>query len=170
MRANTALLTDAYLTALRASSGAAKRERQATHCFSEGASMEISATVRSAQATHEVVVRTGAVAQGLAIRPKATGCGSAVNGGEFLMLALATCFCNDLYREAERLRIPINSVEVEASAEFPGIGLAATNIRYRARVSSSAPASAVADLLRQTDAVAEVHNTIRTGLPVALVT
>ena len=34
---------------------------------------------------------------------KSPGRGSAVNGGEFLVLALATCYCNDLYREAERL-------------------------------------------------------------------
>ena len=132
--------------------------------------MEISATVKNSQATHDALVRTGTVTQALGIQPKSTGCGSAVNGGELLMLALATCFCNDLYREAERLRIPIDGVEVEASAEFPGIGLAATDIRYRARVKSPAPASAVADLLRHTDAVAEVHNTIRAGLPVALVT
>ena len=45
----------------------------------------------------------------------------------------------------------------------------ATNIKYRAAVSSSAPASAVAQLLRETDAVAEVHNTVRTGVPVELV-
>ena len=86
------------------------------------------------------------------------------------MLALATCYCNDLYREAERLCIPLDSVEVEASAQFPDIGLAATNIRYRARVSSPASSHAIADLLRQSDAVAEVHNTIRAGVPVALVT
>jgi organic hydroperoxide reductase OsmC/OhrA len=133
-------------------------------------SMEISATVKSSEPSHEVTVRTGAASQALAVPAKATGKGSAINGGEFLMLALATCYCNDLYREAERLRIPLDSVEVEASAQFPDIGLAATSIRYRARVSSPASASAIADLLRQTDAVAEVHNTIRAGVPVALVT
>lgn len=85
------------------------------------------------------------------------------------MLALATCYCNDLYREAARLSILLDGVEVEASAEFPGIGLAATDIRYRARISSPAPASAIEDLLRQTDAVAEVHNTLRAGVPVELV-
>jgi organic hydroperoxide reductase OsmC/OhrA len=132
--------------------------------------MEISATVKSSKPRHEVTVRTGATVQGLAVPAKATGKGSAINGGELLMLALATCYCNDLYREAERLRIPLDSVEVEASAQFPDIGLAATDIRYRAQVSSPASTSAIADLLRQTDAVAEVHNTIRAGVPVALVT
>ncbi|HEU5296373.1 MAG TPA: OsmC family protein [Burkholderiaceae bacterium] len=130
--------------------------------------MQISATVINFGARHEVTVRTGAVAQALAVSAKTSG-GSAVNGGEFLMLALATCYCNDLYREAARLGIAIDGVEVEATAEFPGIGLAATGIRYRAVVDSTASAAAVADLLRQTDAVAEVHNTVRSGVAVELV-
>jgi len=84
------------------------------------------------------------------------------------MLALATCYCNDLYREAARLALSIESVEVEASAEFSGIGLAATNVSYRAKVSSSAAPDKIAELLRVTDAVAEVHNTVRAGVPVTL--
>ena len=131
--------------------------------------MEISASVRSSQSKHETLVRTDSVAQSLAVPRKPAGAGSGINGGEFLMLALATCYCNDLYREAQRLRIPIESVHVDATAEFPGVGLAATNIRYRATVESSAPAESVVELLRQTDAVAEVHNTVRSGIPVQLV-
>ena len=132
--------------------------------------MEISATVRNANPFHEVVVRTDAAARTLSIPPRASGRGSAVNGGELLMLALATCYCNDLYREAERLAIPIESVEVEASAIFPAVGEPATGIRYRAKVSSPAPEAAIADLLHHTDAVSEVHNTIRAGATVTLVT
>ena len=130
--------------------------------------MEISATVTSSASAHVASVRTGTVSQSLAVPTKVTGRGSSINGGEFLMLALATCYCNDLYREAERLRIPIEGAEVEATAEFPGVGLAATNIRYRAVVKSSANAEALAQLLRETDAVAEVHNTIRAGVSVEL--
>ena len=131
--------------------------------------MEISATVRNGADEHAVTVRTGTARQSLPIAAKTAGRGSAVNGGEFLMLALATCYCNDLYREAERLGLSIERVEVEASADFGGVGLAATNIRYRATVASTAPDSAIADLLRRTDAVAEVHNTLRRGVPVTLV-
>jgi uncharacterized OsmC-like protein len=115
-----------------------------------------------------VSVRTGTSSQSLAVPAKAAGRGSAINGGEFLMLALATCYCNDLYREAERLGVPIEGAWVEASAEFPGVGLAATNISYRAIVESPASPDAVARLLRQTDAVAEVHNTVRAGVSVEL--
>jgi hypothetical protein len=46
--------------------------------------------------------------------------------------------------------------------------LAASNISYRATVSSPASAEKVAELLRVTDAVAEVHNTVRSGVPVTL--
>ena len=130
--------------------------------------MEISATVRNAAGTYEALVRTGTTTQPLAIAAKATGRGSAVNGGELLMLALATCYCNDLYREADRLGILIDGVEVEASAEFAGVGLAARNIRYRATVSSPASADTIATLLRETDAVAEIHNTVRAGVAVTL--
>lgn len=130
--------------------------------------MEISATIRNSELRHDVAVRTGGVEQSLSIAAKPAGRGSAVNGGELLMLALATCYCNDLYREAERLHVALDTVEVEASAEFPGIGLAATHIRYRARVSSPATPLEIETLLRETDAVAEVHNTLRKGVPVVM--
>ncbi len=130
--------------------------------------MKISAVVRHDASRHEVVVSTGDATQTLAIPPKPSGGGSGVNGGEFLTLALATCYCNDLYREAARLGLTIDAVEVEASADFVGIGLAATNIVYRARVASPASADEIAALLRATDAVAEIHNTVRAGVPVTL--
>lgn len=128
----------------------------------------ISATVSNFPTRHEVCVRTGENTQDLAVPPKPSGKGSAVNGGEFLMLALATCYCNDLYREAERLDIPVEGVVVKASADFPGVGLAATNIQYEVEVASPANPQDIARLIRQTDAVAEVHNTIREGAAVAL--
>jgi uncharacterized OsmC-like protein len=105
----------------------------------------------------------------LTVPAKASGLGSAVNGGEFLMLAVATCYCNDLYREAARMGVPIEGVLVEATAEFTGVGLAARNIHYRAVVESSASVEQVERLLEETDAVAEVQNTVRSGVAVRLV-
>lgn len=130
--------------------------------------MLISAHVTHTAADHRVSLATAGHAKTLRVPARADGPGSSVNGGEFLMLALATCYCNDLYREAKRLNIRLDAVEVEASAEFEGVGLAATNIRYRARVSADADEGQIARLLHETDAVAEVHNTIRSGAAVAL--
>ena len=131
--------------------------------------MQIAAFVKNSGTSLEVSVSTDGSRQKVPIPGKSPGQGSAVNGGEFLMLALATCFCNDVYREASRLRIPVDAVEVEANAEFAGIGLAASSITYRARVSSPASETEIAALLRETDAVAEVHNTVRAGARVSLV-
>lgn len=130
--------------------------------------MEISARVSSAPGSLEARVRTGSSEHALVVAPKPGGGGSATNGGEFLMLALATCYCNDLYREALRLGIPLDAVQVEATAEFEGIGLAASSVRYRAQVTSAAGAETIERLLRETNAVAEVHNTLRKGVPVEL--
>lgn len=130
--------------------------------------MRIAARVHNTGHDHRVNVTTAGSTQNVAISAKAKGSGSAVNGGEFLMLALATCYCNDLYREAARSNIAVDSVEVEAEADFDSVGLAATNITYRARVVSTASQAEIEALLRQTDAVAEVQNTIRAGATVSL--
>jgi organic hydroperoxide reductase OsmC/OhrA len=128
--------------------------------------MRIAAHVRHATGTrHEVEVQTAGPARPLEVSAKPDG-GSTVNGGEFLMLALATCYCNDLYREARRLGLRLDAVEVVAEAEFDGVGLAARDVRYRARVESGADTATLEQLLRETDAVAEVHNTLRAGAAV----
>lgn len=130
--------------------------------------MQISAFVKNGGSTHEAHVSTSGSMRELTVPAKPDGRGFAINGGELLMLALATCYCNDLYREAQRLGITLTRVEVEAHAEFAGIGLAARDIRYRTRVESPASPEQIGDLIRQTDAVAEIHNTIRAGVPVTL--
>ena len=131
--------------------------------------MQITAQVRNAGAFHEVTLTTAGTSRNLAIPARADGAGSSVNGGELLMLALAICYCNDVYREAARLAIAVTAVDVEATAEFESIGLAASNIRYKARVASPATIEQIERLLRETDAVAEVHNTVRQGVNVTLV-
>ena len=127
--------------------------------------MQITAQITNTADTHTTQVATAGAARPLAL-PGRPGGGSAVNGGELLMLALATCYCNDLYREAARLGLTLTAVEVEASASFEGIGLAARDIRYRARIASPATPEQIEQLLGETDAVAEVHNTLRAGAPV----
>lgn len=131
--------------------------------------MRISATVRNTPESHEVFVQTLDNVRSLTIPARDGGRGSAVNGGELLMLALATCYCNDIFREARILGIEVREVEVEVNGEFGESGTPATTIDYRANVSANASDEGIRNLIRHTDSVAEVHLTIRRGLAVTLV-
>ena len=130
--------------------------------------MNISARVTNQLGEHTVTVQTNGREQSLAIAHKADGFGSSVNGGELLFLALATCYCNDLYREGRKRGIEITRVEVEVSGEFGAEGAPAKNIRYRASVDAKAPREAIVELMRHTDTVAEIQNTLRASSPVSL--
>jgi uncharacterized OsmC-like protein len=130
--------------------------------------MEITARLENHEGHHSVSLETNGVTHALTIAPKATGAGSSVNGGELLFLALATCYCNDLYREAAKREIPVERVEVEVRGSFPAEAAPATNVTYRAWVTARASQDAIRDLLAQTDKMAEVHNTLRAGTPVTL--
>lgn len=124
--------------------------------------MWIRARVENRHHHHHVTVTTGESSHALAIAAKPGGHGSATNGGELLCLALATCYCNDIYREAAARGIVVEAVEVEAEAEFGGPGEPAKSVRYRANIQARGSAEAVRALAIHTDTVAEVQNTLRT--------
>ena len=128
--------------------------------------MKIVARVRNGTGRHDVVVSTSGSEKTMAIPPKASGSGSSVNGGELLFLALATCYCNDVYREAGKRGIEVASVEVDVVGEFGGEDQPASRIEYSARVVGSAPESELRELMAATDRVAEIHNAIRGGVAV----
>jgi uncharacterized OsmC-like protein len=130
--------------------------------------MNISAKVSNRKDEHRVTLNTAGREHSLNVAPSAGGFGSSVNGGELLFLALATCYCNDLYREAKKRNIAIEQVEVEVSGEFGAEGEGAKHITYSAWVTADAPEAEIADLMRHTDTVAEIHNTLRSASPVVL--
>jgi uncharacterized OsmC-like protein len=129
--------------------------------------LNISARVASAGGTHLACVETNSVVRNVPIPAKAQGAGSSVNGGELLFLALATCFCNDVYREAAKRDLVVDRVEVDVNGEFDADG-DARNIRYRTEIASNAPRDALANLVRYVDQIAEIHRAVRTGTPVEL--
>lgn len=130
--------------------------------------MHISASVLNSDQHNQVKVTTNHISKELAIPNKTEGKGSAVNGGELLFLALATCFCNDIYREASKRQMDIQSVEVVVSGDFGGEGEPAFNIQYEAKVDANEPVEKVQDLIAYVDKIAEVHNTLRKGTSVTL--
>ncbi len=130
--------------------------------------MQISASILNTGSQNEVKVRTINATKQLLIPPKPEGNGSSINGGELLFLALATCFCNDIYREASKRQMQIRAVEVFVSGEFGEEGKPGFNIEYEAKVDCDATEEEINDLILYVDRVAEVHNTLRIGTPVTL--
>ena len=130
--------------------------------------MKISAHVKNSRDNHEVTLRTNENVHALNIPPKATGYGSSANGGELLFLALASCYCNDIYREAAKRKIKVERVEVTVEGDFGAEGEPAKNVMYRAKVFAQANEDEIREVMRFTDTVAEIQNTMRTGIPVVL--
>jgi uncharacterized OsmC-like protein len=131
--------------------------------------MKIGAKVLSSQNSHKVVLISGNHSREITIPPKNSGFGSSVSGGEALFMAVATCYCNDIYREATLRSLAVERVEVEVEGDFPAEGAPAENVTYRASVKANADPDAIRDLMRHTDSVAEIHNTLRAATPVKLI-
>jgi organic hydroperoxide reductase OsmC/OhrA len=130
--------------------------------------MKITAHVKNSHNHHHVTLATNDQHHTLDIPPKANGYGSSANGGELLFLALATCYGNDIYREAAAQGIEVTAVAVEVSGEFGAPGEPARNVTYRATITGKADAATLEALARHTDSVAEIQNTLRAGAAVHL--
>lgn len=126
------------------------------------------ATVTNYRGVNEVNLQMNDQRQTIEIPPKAEGYGLSASGAELLFLALATCYCNDIYREAAKRGIQVERVEVEVDGDFEREGGAATNVTYHTRVKADASKDDVLDLMRHTDTVAEIQNTLRAATPVEL--
>jgi uncharacterized OsmC-like protein len=130
--------------------------------------MKITAKVENSKDNHQVTLRTNDNVHSIRIPPRSTGYGSSANGGELLFLALATCYCNDIYREAAKRNIKVEHVEVEVDGDFGAEGEPAKNVTYRARVTARASEQEMQDMMRFVDTVAEIQNTLRIETPVVL--
>lgn len=129
--------------------------------------MKFSAYIKNNPDGHDVTLKVGEKEQTLPVAPKPSG-GSSITGGELLFLALATCFCNDIYREGIKRGIQVESVEVDVDGDFEAERMPATNIVYRAKVKAEASEEEIQDLILYTDSIAEIQNTVRLGTPVKL--
>ncbi len=128
--------------------------------------MKIGAHIDNSAAGHFVTVETNGAERSITIPSKDGGFGSGINGGEVLLMAVATCYCNDVYREAARRNITIHRVKVDVSAEFGAEGEPARSITYSAEIEGDASDDEIRELARHTDTVAEIQNTLRTGVNV----
>ncbi len=130
--------------------------------------MKISSHVENSRGRHHVSLRAGDTLHALEIAPRPTGFGSTINGGELLLVALATCYCNDIYREAAHRGLKVERVAVDVEGEFGAEGEPARNVTYRARVEAQGTEADIRALMLHTDTVAEIQNTLRAGTPISL--
>ena len=130
--------------------------------------MKISARIENRKDHHQVTLQTNDGIHSIVIPPKSTGYGSSANGGELLFLALATCYCNDIYREAAKRNFTVERVEVNVEGDFDTEGEPAKNVTYRAKVFANASEEDIRELMKFTDTVVEIQNTLRIETPVVL--
>ena len=130
--------------------------------------MRISAHVKNSHNHHHVTLATNDTVHSITIPPKCTGYGSSANGGEVLFLALATCYGNDVYREAATRGIEVTAVEVTVEGDFGAAGEPARNVTYHAKVTGRGSTADLRALAEHTDTVAEIQNTLRAGAAVHL--
>lgn len=130
--------------------------------------MKIRANVLNNHGNHHVLLKSDDNEHAISIQPKPDGFGSSTNGGELLFLALATCYCNDIYREAAKRGIKVEGVEVEVEGNFDAEGEPAKNVTYRAKLEGQGSKEDLLELLEHTDRVAEIQNTLRVATPVIL--
>lgn len=99
----------------------------------------------------------------------AGGLGLGFNGGELLLLAIGGCFSNDIFREADKMSIRVTSVEIEVSADWGGEPVRAQNVTMKVKVDANVSPDRIRELIRHTDSVAEIPNSLRHGTQVTLV-
>jgi uncharacterized OsmC-like protein len=105
----------------------------------------------------------------IADRPKEKGGGGlGFNGGQLLNLAVAGCVSNDLFREAAARGIVIHQVRVTVVSDYEGDPPVSTPIRYEVEIEGDAGAEELERLVRETDDIAEIPNTLRQGIDVNL--
>jgi putative redox protein len=69
---------------------------------------------------------------------EAGGLGLGFNGGELLLLAIGGCYSNDIYREAAKRGIAVNSVRVKVDADWSGDPVRAQNVSFSVIVEADA--------------------------------
>ncbi len=96
---------------------------------------------------------------------EAGGGGKGFNGGQLLYLAVAGCISNDLFREAPRFGVELESVRVTVDGDFSGEPAVSGPVAYDVELRGSGDLEA---LVREVDRIAEIPNSLRGGTTVEL--
>jgi len=130
--------------------------------------MKYSASIANAEGKLDVIVRKGDQVNSLDLVPGKNGFGSSISGGEILFLAIASCYCNDIYREGRKSGIVVESVEVDVQGDFAGPGDPAFNVECKIKVIAQASEDDIRKLVEHTDSIAEIPKSLRNGTPITI--
>lgn len=130
--------------------------------------MKYSASMHNINGKLDVLMKVGDKSNTVDIAPKPNGFGSSISGGEVLFLAIATCYCNDIYREGRKLGIQVEGVEVDVDGEFGNPGDPAWDVKCRIKVTAQASEEEIRKLVEHTDSIAEIPKSLRNGTPISL--
>lgn len=100
---------------------------------------------------------------------KAGGMGLGFNGAQMIALSIGGCFCNDLRYMAEELEVTLDTIEVDVDVELDGSPIMITSATMNVQVTSATPNIDLVALIRRTESVSAVTNSVRRGFPVAVV-
>jgi len=98
----------------------------------------------------------------------AGGLGLGFNGGELLLLAIGGCYSNDIFREAAKRGFDVKNVQVIVIADWGGEPVRAQNVSFDVVVEADATEADIVELIRHTDRVAEIPNSLRMGTDVKI--
>lgn len=99
---------------------------------------------------------------------EAGGLGLGFNGGELLLLAIGGCYSNDVFREAAKRGIAVKNVQVTVRADWAGDPVRAQHVSFDVVVEADSSESEILELIRYTDQVAEIPNSLRMGTDVKI--
>ena len=80
--------------------------------------------------------------------------------------SIGSCFSNDLFREAAKRGFVIKNVQIDVKGDWAGEPVRAQNVSFSVTVEADATEQEILDLIRHTDRVAEIPNSLRLGTEV----
>ncbi len=124
--------------------------------------------VRNVSGRPAAIGRAGAHTLVVESTTEARGDRLGFNGGELLLLAIAGCVSNDLFREAAAAGITLRGVRVRASADFAGDPAICGPVAYEVELDADGEPDRLRELVALVDRIAEIPNSVRHGAEVRL--
>lgn len=130
--------------------------------------MHITAQINSSINKVSTLIKKDNETKSFILPPREEGFGSSVNGGELLLLALATCYCHTIYRGAKEMNLDIGEITVSVTGDFSDDVPKMQDFSFSVQVRSSATGQQLQELVGYADLHATIPNLLRKGRQIRL--